>query len=81
MTEFSALSDIFGRGAWLTLKEMSEVDFFNIDVYDRSCSMLLGGQEYRVKRTHHHRWHVVTAGYWRTFGSQWELLAWIGDDL
>jgi hypothetical protein len=48
MSEFSTLSDIFGR-------------------------------EYKVKRVHHRRWHVVTTGYWKTFWSQGDLLAWMGD--
>lgn len=81
MPEFSTLSDIFGRSAWPMIKEMSEVVVFNVDAYDRSCSMMLGGREYKVERTHNRRWHVVTTGYWWTFGSQWELLAWIGDRL
>jgi len=62
------------------IKEMGGVEVFNVDADDRSCSMLLGGQEYRVKRVHR-RWHVVTTGYLQAFGSQWELLAWIGDRL
>lgn len=81
MREFSTLSDIFGRSAWLMIDEMSEVVVFNVDAGDRSCSMMLGGREYRVKRVHHCRWRVVTTGYCWTFGSQWELLAWIGDRL
>ena len=81
MTEFSPLSDIFGRSAWSMIKEMGGVEIFNVNADDKSCSMLLGGQEYRVKRAHHRRWHVVTAGSLQAFGSQWELLAWIGDRL
>lgn len=81
MTEFSSLSDIFGRTAWPMINEMSEVVVFNVDADDRSCCMLLNGQEYKVKRAHHRRWHVATTGYRRAFGSQWELLAWIGDRL
>lgn len=81
MTDFSTLSDIFGRSAWSTIKEMGGLEVFNVDAGDRSCSMLLGGQEYRLKRAHHHMWHVVSSGHWRVFGSQWELLAWIGDRL
>lgn len=81
MFEFSTLSDIFGRSAWPMIMEMDGVEVFNVDANDRSCSMLVGGQEHRVKRAHHRRWHVVTSGYWRTFGSQWELLAWISDRL
>lgn len=81
MTEFSTLSDIFGRSAWPMIKEMNEVVAFNVDADDRSCCMLLNGREYKVKRAHHRRWHVVTTGYWWAFGSQWELLAWIGDRL
>lgn len=81
MPEFSTLSDIFGHSAWPMIKEMSEVVVFNVDADDRSCSMMLGGREYRVTRAHHRRWHVVATGYWRAFGSQWELLAWIGDRL
>ena len=81
MPEFSTLSDIFGRSAWPMIKEMGGVEVFNVDVDDRSCSILLGGQEYRVKRGRHCWWHVATTGHWWTFGSQWELLAWIGDRL
>lgn len=81
MSEFSTLSDIFGRSAWSMIKEMSGVDVFNVDANDRSCSVLFGGQEYRVKRAHHRRWCVVTADHRWTFESQWELLAWIGDRL
>jgi len=78
MTEFSSLSDIFGRTAWPMIKEMSEVVVFNVDADDRSCCMLLNGQEYKVKRAHHRRWHVATTGYWRAFGSQWGVVAWVG---
>lgn len=81
MTEFSTLSDIFGRSAWPMIKELSEVIVFNVDADDRSCCMLLNGREYKVKRTHHRRWYVVATGCRRVFGSQWELLAWIGDQL
>lgn len=81
MPEFSTLSDIFGRTAWPMIKEMSEVVVFNVDADYRSCSMLLGGREYKVTRVHQRRWHVVTTEYRWTFGSQWELLAWIGDRL
>lgn len=81
MLKFSTLSDIFGRSAWPMIEEMREVVVFNVNADDRSCSMILGGQEYRVKRAHHRRWHVVTTGYCQTLESQWELLAWIGDRL
>lgn len=81
MTEFSTLSHIFGRSAWPMIKEMSGVEVFNVNADDRSCSMVLGGQEYKITRAHHCRWHVATTGYWWVFGSQWELLAWIGDRL
>lgn len=80
MSEFSTLSDIFGRGAWPTIKDMG-VEVFNVDADERSCLVMLGGMEYKITRAHHRRWHAVTVGYWRTFGSQWELLAWIGDRL
>lgn len=43
--------------------------------------MLINGREYKVKRIHHRRWQAVTTGYEQTFGSQWVLLAWIGDCL
>lgn len=81
MSEFSTLSDIFGRSAWSVIKEMREIVIFNVDANDRSCSTFLGGLEYRIKRDHQHMWHAESAGYWRTFGSQWALLAWIGDHL
>lgn len=81
MTEFSSLSDIFGRSAWPTIKEMGGLEIFNVDADNRSCYAMLGGQEYKIKRVHHRRWHAVTTGYQWTFGSQWELLAWIGDRL
>lgn len=81
MTEFSSLSDIFGRTAWPMIKETIEVVVFNVDADDRSCCILLNGQEYKVKRAHHRRWHVTTTGYRQAFGSQGELLAWIGDQL
>lgn len=81
MPEFSTLSDIFGRSAWTVIKEMGGIEVSNINVDDRSCFMMLGGQEYKITRAHHRRWRVVTTGYWWTFGSQWELLAWIGDRL
>lgn len=79
MTEFSTLSDIFGRSAWPMIKEMGGVEVFNVNAGVRSCSMTLGGQEYKVKRVHQRRWYVKANGYWRTLGSQWDLLAWIGD--
>nr|DAT37665.1 MAG TPA: hypothetical protein [Caudoviricetes sp.] len=81
MTEFSSPSDIFGCSAWSMIKEMDGVEVFNVNADDRSCHVMLEGQEYKITRVHHCRWHVVTTGYRRTFGSQWELLAWIGDRL
>lgn len=81
MPEFNTLSDIFGHSAWPMIREISGVVVLNVNADDRSCSMVLGGQEYKITRVHHHRWHAVTTGYWRAFGSQWELLAWIGDRL
>ena len=81
MTEFSSLSDIFGRGAWSMIKEMDGVEVFNVNADDRSCLMTLEGREYKIMRAHHCRWHVVTTGHCWDFGSQWELLAWIGDRL
>ena len=81
MTEFSTISSIFGRLAWNAVKEMREVEVFigNADI--RSCYMILGGQEYKITRVHHHRWDVASTGHRFTFGSQLELLAWIGDRL
>lgn len=81
MPEFSTLSHIFGSAAWFILKETGDIEVFNVSEDDRSCSVMLGGQEYKITRTHHRRWHVMTTGHWWTFGSQWELLAWIGDRL
>lgn len=81
MTEFSTLSDIFGRSAWPTIEKMGGVEVFNVNADDRSCFMSLGGQEYKITRTHHRRWCVTATGYWGAFGSQWDLLAWIGDRL
>ena len=81
MIEFNTLSDIFGRSVEPMIKEMSEVVVFNVDADGRSCCMLLNGREYTVKRVRHNRWHVAIADHWWSFGSQWELLAWIGDRL
>ena len=81
MTEFSSLSDIFGHSAWAVIKETGGIEVFNVDANDRSCHALLEGREYKIKRVHHSRWHAVTTGYCWDFGSQWELLAWIGDRL
>lgn len=79
MPEFSTLSDIFGRSAWPIINEMNEVAVFDVDADDRSCHMILNGREYKIKRVHHRRWHASTTGYRQAFGSQWELLIWIGD--
>lgn len=81
MPEFNTLSDIFGRSAWPMIKEMGRVEVFNVNAENRSCHVTLEGQEYKIMRAHHRRWNVETTGYRRTFGSQWELLAWIGDRL
>lgn len=81
MPEFSTLSDIFGRSAWPMIKEMGEVEVLNVDADDRSCHVMLGGREYKIMRAHHRRWHAVATGYRWVFGSQWELLAWVGDRL
>lgn len=80
MSDFSTLSDIFGRSAWPMIKEMG-FEVFNVDAGDRSCLAMLGGQEYKIKRIHHRRWLVATVGYGRAFGSQWDLLSWIDDRL
>jgi len=63
------------------LKEMDGIEVFNVNADDRSCFIMLGGQEYKITRANHRRWHAVTTGYWQAFESQWELLAWIGDRL
>lgn len=81
MSEFNTLSDIFGRSAWPMIAEMDGLEVFNVDADDRSCSMTLEGQEYKITRSHHRRWHVTATGHRWSFGSQWELLAWIGDRL
>ena len=81
MPEFSTLSDIFGRSAWPMIKEMDGIEVFNVNADDRSCHVTLGGQEYKITRASQRRWHVVTTGYRGGLGSQWELLAWIGDRL
>lgn len=81
MPESSALSDIFGRSAWPMIKEMGGIEVFNVDADDNSCYVMAGGQEYKIKRIHYRRWHTATTEHWWTFGSQWELLAWIGDRL
>lgn len=81
MPEFSTLSDIFGRSAWPMIKEMGGSEVFNVNADDRSCFMMLGGQEYKITRTHRCRWRVVATGHCWAFGSQWELLAWVGDRL
>lgn len=80
MPEFSTLSDIFGRSAWSMIKEM-DVEVFNINADDRSCFVLLGGQDYKITRSHQRRWYATATGHRWDFGSQWELLAWIGDRL
>lgn len=74
------LASIFGKGSWEVLKEM-HLDIVRVHADTRACDLALGGIEYRITRTHHRRWHVATTGYWRVFGSQWDLLAWIGDRL
>jgi len=79
MPEFSTLSDIFGRSAWPMIEKMVGVEVFNVNVNDRSCFIMLEGREYKITRVHQRRWHVTATGYWRTFWSQWDLLAWIGD--
>lgn len=81
MSEFSTISGIFGRRAWTVVKEMRGVEVFLGDADYRSCFMILGGQEYKITRVHHHKWHVVSTGHQLTFGSQRELLAWIEDRL
>ena len=81
MCELSTLSDIFGCSAWPIIKEMDGVEVFNVNADNRSCLMMLGGQEYKITRTHYRRWHAVTTVCWWTFESQWELLTWIGDRL
>nr|DAR15315.1 MAG TPA: hypothetical protein [Caudoviricetes sp.] len=81
MSEFSTLSDIFGRSAWLMIKEMDGIEVFNVDSDDRSCCTILNGREYKIARVHNRRWQVVSTNYWRTFWSQYDLLAWINDRL
>lgn len=81
MSEFNTLSDIFGRGAWPTIENICGVEVFNVNADDRSCFMMLGGQEYKITRANQRKWHVTATGYWQTFWSQWELLDWIGDRL
>lgn len=79
MSELSTFSDIFGHSAWPIIKEMNEIEVVNVDANNRSCTMIINGWECGVKREHHRGWCVETMGRRWTFGSQWELLAWISD--
>lgn len=79
MSEFNILSRIFGRGAWPMINEMDGIEVIDVDAHNNSCTLILNGQEYAVKRESRRIWHVVTTGHWWIFKSQWELLAWIGD--
>lgn len=72
------LSSIFGKGAWGVLKEM-HLDIVRANVDSMTCDLVLSGTEYRVARINCRMWRVQTSGYWRTFGSQWELLDWLKD--
>lgn len=78
MEDFSI---IFGKAAWRILEETTGFEPFDIDVRNRSCSVILNGTEYNITRVQYCSWHVVATGYRHVFGSQWDLLAWIGDRL
>lgn len=63
MFEFSTLSDIFGRSAWPMIKEMGGIEVLNVNADDRSCHVMLEGQEYKITRANQRNWHVTTTGY------------------
>lgn len=81
MSESSTLADIFGHSAWSMIKATKEIEVIDVDASNRSCTVIINGLEYVVKREHHRGWHVETMGHRWTFNSQWELRTWISDRL
>ena len=75
------LHRIFGKGAWPMIERDSSIVVFAVDYTHLRCSMLIGGDEYTVHRTGVRQWSISRAGYNWELGSQWEVLAWIGDRL
>lgn len=72
---------IFGKSAWPMIERENSIVVFNVDYDQLKCNMLIGGDEYTVYRIGARRWLIYAVGLRWEFGSQWEVLAWIGDRL
>lgn len=76
MSEFHR---IFGKGAWPIIARNTSIVVFNVDYDQLKCNIVVGGDEYTVYRTGVRRWLIYAVGRKWELGSQWEVLAWIGD--
>ena len=81
MIKMSDLHKIFGKGAWPMIDRESSIEIFNVDYDQLKCNIVVGGDEYTIYRYGVRRWLIYAAERKWDLGSQWEVLAWIGDRL
>ena len=81
MIKMCDLYKIFGKGAWPMIDRESSIEIFNVDYDQLKCNIVVGGDEYTLYRIGVRRWLIYDVGRKWELGSQWEVLAWIGDRL
>lgn len=73
-------AELVGRGA-LKFYESAGISIRATNLSGRKGIISSGAGEVYVRRQGARRWEVRSEGRSYCFGSQWELLAWIGDRL
>ena len=78
MENYSA--ELVGKGA-LRFYEEAGISIWVTSLTGRRGILSYGGEEVHVRRLGARSWEARSEGKTYSFGSQWELLAWIGDRL
>lgn len=73
-------AELVGKGV-LRFYESMGVSIRMTSLTGREGVLYYGGEEVYVRRLGARSWEVRSEGRTHSFGSQWELLAWIGDRL
>lgn len=73
-------AELVGKGA-LRFYEEAGISIRVTSLTGRRGILSYGGEEVYVRRLGARSWEVRSEGKTYVFGSQWELLAWIGDRL
>ena len=76
----SRAAELVGKAA-MSFYDEAGISVFPTSLTERAGIISYGGEEVYVRRLGLRSWVVKSEGRRYAFGSQWELLAWIGDRL